>query len=63
MKTPTKQLTSAPISLSLSLSLLTGFVAGVVVTAKSRNPRLMVMSGIGNAAIFSAMELFLGGMH
>lgn len=59
MKTPTKQLTSAPISLSLS----TGFVAGVVVTAKSRNPRLMIMSGIGNAAIFSAMELFLGGMH
>lgn len=37
-----------------------GFAAGCVVTARSRSPRLILLSGLGNGALFAAFEVFLG---
>lgn len=38
------------------------FAASLVTTARTRNPRLMLTNGIMHAAMFSAMDLAMGGL-
>jgi Tim17/Tim22/Tim23/Pmp24 family len=44
-------------------SFVGGFSAGCVSTLRTRNPRVILLSGLTQGVIFTAMETVLGGLH